>query len=82
MFENKLTSEGISYSRYAASWRKTGKPIIDHRAPNTLFWKWLKSRNLSDEECWGIVNLATCGKVELEDDARKFVKAHSEMEAG
>ena len=76
MFENKLSSEGIHYSRYVASWRKTKREISDQRVPNTLFWKWLKSRGLSDDECWGIVNLATNGKLELEDDARDFIKAN------
>ena len=76
MFDNKLSSEGIHYSRYIASWRKTGRTITDKRAPNSMFWAWLKSHGLSDEECWGICNLATCGKLELETDARKFLKDH------
>ena len=76
MLDNKLSSEGIPYSRYIASWRKTGRQISYRRCPESGFWGWLKSRGLSDDECWGIINLGTTGKLELEDDARKYIKEH------
>ena len=41
---------------------------------NTKFAKWLKSLGMSDHEIWEIWNLATCGKLELETNAKYFLK--------
>ena len=73
MFENKILMGDIHMSRFIASWirvggsLKTGKGIDD-------FNEWLRSLGLSEDDIYQITNLATCGKMELESDARKFMK--------
>ena len=79
MFENKKVEE-IYYSRFAASWRNvTGDDgSMNHRKVGWKFRAWLRSliinnRHLTEEEVWQIYNMGTCGKLELEDHARKFL---------
>ena len=75
MFENKLTHNGIHYSRYIASWKREGGKIFGEG----LFQRWLKeTQELTDEEIRGIMYLATNGKFELEESARQFMKENDE----
>ncbi len=69
-FENKLTHNGIHYSRYIASWLKVGGQI-HYRG---LFQKWLKEREqLTDEEIYEITEMARNGKLELQESALEFM---------
>lgn len=72
MFKNKLIFGHIYATRFIASWinvggqLKTRKDIGDFR-------NWLSSLNLAGEDIHLIVELATDGKLELEDSARKYL---------
>lgn len=74
MFENKLTHNGIHYSRYIASWRKMGGKIYR----GGLFEKWLIEEGLTEDEISDILNLAENGKMELEMSAQIFIIQHKE----
>jgi len=70
MLENKKTHNGIPYSRYIASWHVAGGRIYDR-----LFEEWLRTtQQLTDDEIHDIKEMATCGKLELEESARLFLK--------
>jgi hypothetical protein len=67
MLENKVKGF-IHYSRFIASWRNArGKYFSEE------FEEWLKSEGLSEEEVREVVEMATCGKLELETSAKNFV---------
>lgn len=71
-FENKLSSEQVHYSRYIASFIKVCGDVgvsFNYR----LFYKWLHTLKLSEEEIEGIVMLAFNGRIELEENARKYL---------
>ena len=72
-FENKLTHNGIHYSRYIASWTKTLRR--NHMRPwfGTLFQEWLKTQGLTVEEIDEITLLAGNGKLELEESVQRFI---------
>ena len=75
-FENVLIN-GIHVSRYIASWTKAsrhaGKPVYF----DELFMQWLKEEaGLSDDEARTIRNFANNGKLELETNAGRFIRAH------
>lgn len=71
-FENKVTTYGIHYTRYVASWMKSGGSIYRRG----LFQKWLKECcKLTDREIYEITNLAMNGKLELEVSAEQYLKA-------
>lgn len=76
MFTNK-EFEGIYYSRFIASWvKKKGKITWE-------FQEWLKSltingKRIPDDVIQDIYNLGTCGKLELETSAMKFIPVKSE----
>lgn len=82
MFENKLF-EGIHYSRFIASWyRSGGKRICSHvdseKRPND-FVRWLKTLRVNDRELPedvinDILEMATNGKMELEFNAYNYIK--------
>ena len=76
-FENKYAG-GVYYSRIIASWVNAGGDfkinLKERGVMNTKFAKWLKSLGISDHEIWEIWNLATCGKLELETNAKRFLK--------
>lgn len=74
MFENKIIN-GIHSTRYIMSWvrkggqLKYGKDIDD-------FYDWLLSLGLCADDADEIKFLATNGKLELENSARKFLNEH------
>ena len=73
MFENKEYM-GIYYSRFIASWMKMGGKI------NYKFKRWLRSliinnEQIPDEIIQEIYNFADNGKLELQEDAAKFLAA-------
>ncbi len=74
MFENKNIN-GIYATRFIASWvRKGGQLKYGEDIDN--FHDWLLSLGLSKEDADDIKFLATNGKLELEDSARKFLRGH------
>lgn len=73
-FENKLTHNGIHYSRYIASWKQIGGRIYR----GGLFERWLREKEqLTDAEIADILRLTDCGKLELERSAELFVKENA-----
>lgn len=78
MFENKII-RGIHISRYVASWVKSGGTLACRGKNDAVdFRRWLKSliidgERLTDEEVRQVYNYATNGKLELEEDAKRFI---------
>ena len=77
MFENKAINGYVYATRFIASWIKvggqlrTGKDIKD-------FKDWLKSiGEVSEDDIDRIVYLATNGRLELEDHAKRFLAIRS-----
>lgn len=68
-FENKVSSQGIHYSRYIASW------VNELRHPEKFsFRQWLSEElKLPEEEVKDIYDMYTNGKLELEVSASKFL---------
>ena len=72
-FENKISSNGIHYSRYIMSWIRKGGG--SHMTISSLFAKWLREvEKLPEEEVREICNLASNGKLELEESVKSFIK--------
>lgn len=82
-FENKIF-EGIHYSRFIASWIKAnGNELygIGH------FRKWLKSliindKHIPDDIIQEICNLMSNGKLELQENARKWISNQKSNNTG
>ena len=74
MFNNNLIND-IHKSRYIASWLKEGGRLY-YGEDIDNFYKWLLSLGLTEDEAQQVVNLATNGKLELENSARKFLNEH------
>ena len=74
MFENKLTHNGIHYSRYIASWINADGDLHFNQY-RSRFANWLRATQaLTDKEVQEICELAENGKLELEISARNFIK--------
>lgn len=76
MFENKEW-EGIHYSRFIASWMNVGGVI---KRNGDEFRSWLmqmtiNGKHMPEQVAWDIYNLAANGKLELESNARIYLKA-------
>lgn len=74
-FENKIY-EGIHYSRFIASWVKVGGELRSRNA--WIFQDWLRQliingNPIPEEVIMEIYNFATNGKLELQENARKFI---------
>ena len=69
-WENKETKYGIRYSRYIASWYNACRSIDKPVTYFGNFEKWLRSMKLEEEDIENIVQMAQCGKHELENSAR------------
>lgn len=70
----KTKSQEIRYSRYIASWRH----VVDKYSDSDKFEEWLKTQNLTDNEIIDILEMYKCGKFELEENIRKYLKAKKE----
>ena len=74
MFDNKkVKATGIHYSRYIASWRNVGGRFFDEE-----FEEWLKDEGCDETEVIEIMELAKCGKMELEHNASRYVSKEFE----
>ena len=71
MFKNNLIGE-IHETRFIASWLRAGGQLYFVEDVDN-FQTWLLSFGLSEDEVYHISNMATCGKVELEHNAREFL---------
>lgn len=68
--ENKLTHNGIVYTRYIASWKNSGGKVYR----GGLFERWLReTQELTDDEIREMFDLIESGKCELETSADKFL---------
>ena len=77
MFNNN-TECGIHVTRFIASWVREGGNLR-YGEDYENFESWLKTlivdgNHLSDKDIDHILELATCGKMELEYSAKKFLK--------
>lgn len=74
-----LEKYGMFYSRIIASWTNVGGNV-----QGKMFKEWLKSikddetgeRVLTDEQVYDIWRLANNGKLEWQENARKFMEEH------
>ena len=71
-FENK-SIRGIYATRFLASWLKMGGMLCAGKDVDN-FRSWLLSLGLNSDEVWTIMYLATNGKMELEVNAKAFLK--------
>ena len=71
-FENKISSQGIHYSRYIASYMKEANKL-GVRFYFKAFKEWLMKIGLSEQESYEIACLADNGKLELEVSAMVFL---------
>lgn len=75
MFENKQI-RGVYATRFIASWLREGGKLQNGGDYNE-FRRWLKSMDLNSEEVNDIAFLAMNGRLELETDARNYLKEHN-----
>ncbi len=73
-FENKFIKD-IHATRYIASWSNVGGTFDRKPGGRFDFRVWLESLGLEEDEVRFIFNLATNGKLELQEDARKCLRA-------
>ena len=74
MFQNKKTKVGKEYyTRYIISWINACISAKQSIYFDELFEEWLKTNGCSEEESSDIWHIATCGKMELERDAKEFI---------
>ena len=72
-WENKLSHNGILYSRYIASWVHEGGKTYR----GGLFESWLRDvQKLTDDEISDIFRIINDGKLELEISACRYLKEH------
>lgn len=89
-FENKVSSHGIYYSQYIASWAKSGgnfnrEALVESGHIVDIVWTgefrgWLRSIGLPEEEVYEIAKLADDGKLELQESAKAYLN-HTEWES-
>ena len=65
--------KGEPYSRFIASWVVAN----DKRwIFGDTFKDWLRSLDLTEDEIHDIYEMATCGKMEMEGNAKNFISKH------
>ena len=77
MYENRQIDNYIYETRFIASWLNAGgelRYLDDVRK----FYKWLLTLGLNEDEAKHIKFLATNGKLELEVNAKEFLKEHKD----
>ena len=77
MFENRVINGREYESRFIASWVREGGGLR-YREDVNDFYNWLISLGLTEEQAKHIKFLATNGKLELENSARKFLNKRIE----
>lgn len=71
----KTKVQGVHFSRYIASWVNCGGTHF-----GTQFDNWLRSEGVTEVEIDYIRLMATCGKLELEMNCKKYIKKMKEAE--
>ena len=90
-FENKISSHGLYYTQYIASWVKSGgnfdREVIRDKSGHIedIVWTgkfrgWLRSIGLPETEVYEIARLADDGKLGLEESAKAYL-SHKESES-
>ena len=77
-FENFIVQDYTYASRFIASWLREGGNLR-RGADYELFREWLVSIGVTPENARRISNLASNGKLELENMAKKFLKEHEDQ---
>lgn len=82
MFENnrvrlEMFGDRMRYSRFIASWITASKNAGIGVYFDNLFRDWLRSLGVTENEICDIHKLATCGKMELENNAVDFIQKKS-----
>ena len=75
MLENKYVEQyDCHYSRFIASWNNVGG-----RNVSCMFKRWLKENFplLTEQDINAMANIMTCGKLEMEVNARAFLKDYT-----
>ena len=75
-FENGVINGYIYYSRFVASWTKMNTKLGRPTYFDDSFNDWLRSMGISESEVAAIHELGSCGKLELETHARKWLSEH------
>lgn len=79
MLENNKV-RGVHMSRYIASWMNVGGEFIG-TWEDSSFSRWLRTVGVTNEEdIHDIFEMATCGKFELEQSARRYMEANNKEE--
>lgn len=73
MFENRQINGYIYETRFIASWLREGGQLRTGKDYDN-FYEWLLSLGLNQDDADHIKFLASNGKMELENSARKFLK--------
>lgn len=76
MFENTMINGYIYATRFIASWIRVGG-TLNKPGDLTKFVKWLESLGLKEEDIHRIKFLATNGKLELQENAKKFLNENA-----
>ena len=80
-FVNRIASNKVHYSRIIASWTSEACSFGMKRfIYDDQFRRWLKTLGLTEEEQHDIYYLATNGKMELESNARRFLRENCKDE--
>lgn len=79
MFENKTLGAGYYYSRFIASFYRSGGDPKNYRGGKKSLEAWLRTltidgKPLSEDDIGSIIFLAENGKLELETSAKAFLK--------
>ena len=70
---DKTKVQGVHYSRYIISWINSCKALKIGIYFGDQFEEWLKSEGCTDEEISHIVEIAMCGRMELENSSKNFL---------
>ena len=77
MLENKKVECGfdipVHFSRLIASWTNSGGNKY-----SWLFEDWLESLGLSDRDIRDCYEMYTCGKLEVERNAKNYIRQHKD----
>ncbi len=75
-FENKMF-EGIHYSRFIASWTNVGGIVTRGGLANWLRTLTINDKQIPEDVIREIVNFATNGKLELQENAEDYIRGKS-----
>ena len=65
------------YSRFVASWTNASHDLEEPVYFDDEFEDWLRSIEVPENDIRNIMEMACCGKCELEESARVFLREHN-----